>query len=207
MNWSKCRGKKLAQGFNTAARIRSRVLVVESPKLYPWATALYKAYHLLTFQPLGQNKSLTLFISSTEIINLNEFNIVLSLLAFVSLLYFTPFHLMYSPTSLMPSNLWILHINKSISWGGTMVTPVALVPPTSDGYFALWSCNQSKTTSTGLKLDSFSICKPSVLSELLRVVLVSPNNLFNFAFLNLIVNCLIYYMLVIPLGLAYWWAH
>ena len=27
--------KKLAQGFNTAARIRTRVLVVESPKLYP----------------------------------------------------------------------------------------------------------------------------------------------------------------------------
>ena len=35
-----CRVKKLAQGFNTAARIRTRVLVVESPKLYPWATAL-----------------------------------------------------------------------------------------------------------------------------------------------------------------------
>ena len=30
-----CRVKKLAQGFNTAARIRTRVLVVESPKLYP----------------------------------------------------------------------------------------------------------------------------------------------------------------------------
>ena len=36
-----CRVKKLAQGFNAAARIRTRVLVVESPKLYPWATALY----------------------------------------------------------------------------------------------------------------------------------------------------------------------
>ena len=35
-----CGVKKLAQGFNTAARIRTRVLVVESPKLYPWATAL-----------------------------------------------------------------------------------------------------------------------------------------------------------------------
>ena len=33
--------KKLAQGFNAAARIRTRVLVVESPKLYPLATALY----------------------------------------------------------------------------------------------------------------------------------------------------------------------
>ena len=30
-----CRVKKLAQGFNTAARIRTRVLVVESSKLYP----------------------------------------------------------------------------------------------------------------------------------------------------------------------------
>ena len=30
-----CRIKKLAQGFNAAARIRTRVLVVESPKLYP----------------------------------------------------------------------------------------------------------------------------------------------------------------------------
>ena len=30
-----CRVKKLAQGFNAAARIRTRVLVVESPKLYP----------------------------------------------------------------------------------------------------------------------------------------------------------------------------
>ena len=30
-----CRVKKIAQGFNTAARIRTRVLVVESPKLYP----------------------------------------------------------------------------------------------------------------------------------------------------------------------------
>ena len=30
-----CRVQKLAQGFNTAARIRNRVLVVESPKLYP----------------------------------------------------------------------------------------------------------------------------------------------------------------------------
>ena len=30
-----CRMKKLAQGFNTASRIRTRVLVVESPKLYP----------------------------------------------------------------------------------------------------------------------------------------------------------------------------
>ena len=32
---AQCRMKKLAQGFNTAARIRTRVLVVESPKLYP----------------------------------------------------------------------------------------------------------------------------------------------------------------------------
>ena len=38
-----CRVKKLAQGFNAAARIWTRVLVVESPKLYPWATALYKS--------------------------------------------------------------------------------------------------------------------------------------------------------------------
>ena len=30
-----CRVKTRAQGFNTAARIRTRVLVVESPKLYP----------------------------------------------------------------------------------------------------------------------------------------------------------------------------
>ena len=30
-----CRVKTLAQGFNTAARIRTRVLVVESPKRYP----------------------------------------------------------------------------------------------------------------------------------------------------------------------------
>ena len=30
-----CRVKTLAQGFNTAAMIRTRVLVVESPKLYP----------------------------------------------------------------------------------------------------------------------------------------------------------------------------
>ena len=30
-----CRVKQLAQGFNTAARIRTWVLVVESPKLYP----------------------------------------------------------------------------------------------------------------------------------------------------------------------------
>ena len=30
-----CRVKKLAQRFNTAARIRTWVLVVESPKLYP----------------------------------------------------------------------------------------------------------------------------------------------------------------------------
>ena len=30
-----CRVKKLAQVFNAAARIRTRVLVVESPKLYP----------------------------------------------------------------------------------------------------------------------------------------------------------------------------
>ena len=30
-----CRVKKLAQGFNAAARIRTRLLVVESPKLYP----------------------------------------------------------------------------------------------------------------------------------------------------------------------------
>ena len=30
-----CRVKKLAQGYNVAARIRTRVLVVESPKLYP----------------------------------------------------------------------------------------------------------------------------------------------------------------------------
>ena len=30
-----CRVTKLAQGFNTAARIRTRVLIVESPKLYP----------------------------------------------------------------------------------------------------------------------------------------------------------------------------
>ena len=30
-----CRVKKLAQGFNTAARIRTGVLVVEKPKLYP----------------------------------------------------------------------------------------------------------------------------------------------------------------------------
>ena len=36
-----CRVKKLAQGFNPAARIRTRVHVVESTKLYPWATALY----------------------------------------------------------------------------------------------------------------------------------------------------------------------
>ena len=32
-----CRVKKLVQGFNTAARIRTRVLVAESPKLFPWA--------------------------------------------------------------------------------------------------------------------------------------------------------------------------
>ena len=36
-----CRVKKPAQGFNTAARIRTRVLIVESPKHYPWVTALY----------------------------------------------------------------------------------------------------------------------------------------------------------------------
>ena len=30
-----CRVKIFAQGFNTAGRIRTRVLVVESPKLYP----------------------------------------------------------------------------------------------------------------------------------------------------------------------------
>ena len=30
-----CRLKKHAQGFNTAARIRTRVLIVESTKLYP----------------------------------------------------------------------------------------------------------------------------------------------------------------------------
>ena len=30
-----CRVKKLAQGFNTAVRIRTRVPVGESPKLYP----------------------------------------------------------------------------------------------------------------------------------------------------------------------------
>ena len=30
-----CRVKKLVQGFNAAAMIRTRVLVVESPKLYP----------------------------------------------------------------------------------------------------------------------------------------------------------------------------
>ena len=30
-----CRVNKLAQGFNTVVRIRTRVLVVESPKLYP----------------------------------------------------------------------------------------------------------------------------------------------------------------------------
>ena len=30
-----CRVKKLAQGFNTAARIRTRVLIVDSPKPYP----------------------------------------------------------------------------------------------------------------------------------------------------------------------------
>ena len=35
------RVKKLAQGFNTAARIRIRILIVKSPKLYPWAIALY----------------------------------------------------------------------------------------------------------------------------------------------------------------------
>jgi len=38
-----CRVKKLAQGFNTTARIRTRVHVVESTKLYPWATSLYLA--------------------------------------------------------------------------------------------------------------------------------------------------------------------
>ena len=37
-----CRVKKLAQGFNTAARIRTQVLVVESPKLYPLVTVLYE---------------------------------------------------------------------------------------------------------------------------------------------------------------------
>ena len=37
-----CRVKKLAQGFNTAARIRTRVFLVRSPEVYPWATALYK---------------------------------------------------------------------------------------------------------------------------------------------------------------------
>ena len=43
-----CRVKKLAQGFNTAPRIRTRVIVVESPKLYHWATALYNYYTLLS---------------------------------------------------------------------------------------------------------------------------------------------------------------
>ena len=33
--YEQCRVKKLAQGFNTAARIRTRVLIVESPKLCP----------------------------------------------------------------------------------------------------------------------------------------------------------------------------
>ena len=41
VNWSNVEWKKIAQGFNPAARIRTRVLVVESLKLYPWATALY----------------------------------------------------------------------------------------------------------------------------------------------------------------------
>ena len=36
-----CRVKKLAQGFNTAVRIRTRVIVVESPKLYPWTTLTF----------------------------------------------------------------------------------------------------------------------------------------------------------------------
>ena len=39
-----CRVKKLTQCFNTAARIRTRVILVESPKLYLWATAVYKVY-------------------------------------------------------------------------------------------------------------------------------------------------------------------
>ena len=39
-----CRVKNLAQGVSTAARIRTRVLVVGSPKLYPWATALYERW-------------------------------------------------------------------------------------------------------------------------------------------------------------------
>ena len=34
-----CRVKKLAQGFNTAARIRTWVLVVDSPKFYTWSIA------------------------------------------------------------------------------------------------------------------------------------------------------------------------
>ena len=39
-----CRVKKLAQSYDTAARIRTRVLVVESPELYPWATAFYTSH-------------------------------------------------------------------------------------------------------------------------------------------------------------------
>ena len=58
-----CRVKKLAQGFNTAARIRTRILVVESPKLYPWATALYsqsfKAVHVKGCLFLLATKSVT----------------------------------------------------------------------------------------------------------------------------------------------------
>ena len=43
--------------------------------------------HLLTFQPLGQNKgSLTLGISSMEIVSLKEFNLAFSLLFFSSFL-------------------------------------------------------------------------------------------------------------------------
>ena len=37
----RCRVKKLAQGFTQNHRIRTWILLVESPKLYPWSTALY----------------------------------------------------------------------------------------------------------------------------------------------------------------------
>ena len=86
-------------------------------------------YRFLTFQPLGQKRgSLTLFMSSTEIVNLKEFNLALSLLDFIISWSFTPFCLMYSPTSLRPSDLWTVYIKRSLVGGGTAVIPAASVP-------------------------------------------------------------------------------
>ena len=55
VNWSNVERKNLPKVLTPQHRVRTRVLVVESPELYPWATALYMQPVPCTHSPQQHN--------------------------------------------------------------------------------------------------------------------------------------------------------